>query len=93
LELKQLKSLEHYLRDLIDKNLWEKVMLALALGVGAGVILSPDMGFVTESTSTPGSIRFTILRCRLNNFKFNLLKEGDELWHGISNLLNCPRKE
>jgi TetR/AcrR family fatty acid metabolism transcriptional regulator len=34
-----------------------------------------------------GSMRFTILRWRLNNFDFNLTKEGDELWKTIGTIL------
>ncbi len=51
--LQQLKSLEHYLRHLINKHLWAKVMFALLLGVGAGVLLSPNVGIVPENISTP----------------------------------------
>lgn len=51
MELKQLKSLEHYLRLLIDQNLWAKVMLALALGIVVGTLLSPNMGLVPENMS------------------------------------------
>jgi len=39
-----------------------------------------------------GSMRFTILRWRLNDFKFNLIKEGDELWNAINIILKCPKE-
>jgi len=39
-----------------------------------------------------GSMRFTILRWRLNNFDFNLTKEGDKLWDTIRKILKCPKK-
>jgi len=39
-----------------------------------------------------GSMRFTILRWRLNDFNFNLIKEGQLLWEAISKILTCPKK-
>mgnify|MGYP002713123994 CR=1 FL=1 len=36
-----------------------------------------------------GSMRFTILRWRLNEFNFDLIKEGKLLWIAISKLLKC----
>lgn len=39
-----------------------------------------------------GSMRFTILRWRLNDFNFNLIKEGEALWSAISKILTCPKK-
>jgi AcrR family transcriptional regulator len=38
-----------------------------------------------------GSMRLTILRWRLNDFKFDLIKEGDELWIAINKVLQCPK--
>jgi AcrR family transcriptional regulator len=38
-----------------------------------------------------GSMRFTILRWRLNNFDFNLKKEGKNLWNTVSIILICPK--
>jgi AcrR family transcriptional regulator len=38
-----------------------------------------------------GSMRFTILRWRLNNFNFNLINEGQELSIAISKILTCPK--
>lgn len=38
-----------------------------------------------------GSMRFTILRWRLNEFNFDLIKEGNLLWEAISKILKCPR--
>ncbi|MEJ6736733.1 MAG: TetR/AcrR family transcriptional regulator [Flavobacteriales bacterium] len=38
-----------------------------------------------------GSMRFTILRWRLNNFDFNLTKEGDKLWETTRKILKCPK--
>ena len=39
-----------------------------------------------------GSMRFTILRWRLNEFNFDLRKEGILLWEAISKVLKCPMK-
>jgi AcrR family transcriptional regulator len=39
-----------------------------------------------------GSMRFTILRWRLNDFNFNLIKEGEALWNTVSKILACPNK-
>jgi AcrR family transcriptional regulator len=39
-----------------------------------------------------GSMRFTILRWRLTDFKFNLLDEGELLWKTISKLLKCDKE-
>lgn len=40
-----------------------------------------------------GSMRFTILRWRLNEFNFNLTQEGNELWLTIEKILKCPQKK
>ncbi|MBL4593479.1 MAG: TetR/AcrR family transcriptional regulator [Flavobacteriales bacterium] len=39
-----------------------------------------------------GSMRFTILRWRLSNFDFDLVKEGDKLWNTINKILRCPKE-
>lgn len=51
MEFKQLISLEHHLRKLIDKNLWAKVIVSLFLGIGVGWLMSPNMGIVPENIS------------------------------------------
>jgi len=51
MEFPNLKSLNHNLQLLIEKNLWAKVLLALLLGVIAGVILSPEIGWFKTATS------------------------------------------
>ena len=50
-EIKSLKSLNHYLRKLVENRLWLKVIIALFLGVGAGLLLSPQNGWITKSTA------------------------------------------
>ena len=39
------------------------------------------------STLIMGSMRFTILRWRLNEYNFNLVKEGENLWVALKKLL------
>jgi len=51
MELTSLKSLNHYLQSLIEKRLWAKVLLAIALGIGVGILFSPSVDIVSESTS------------------------------------------
>lgn len=50
-EIKTLKSLNTYLQKLVEGKLWLKVIIALFLGVGVGVILSPGFGWVPINTS------------------------------------------
>lgn len=40
-----------------------------------------------------GSMRFTILRWRLNDFNFELKEEGNELWNGVKLILKCPKQQ
>lgn len=51
MEFKPLKSLEVYLQSLVEAKLWVKVLVALGLGVLAGFVLSPNMGWFSESAS------------------------------------------
>ncbi len=70
MEFKPLKSLETYLDALIKGKLWVKVIVALALGVVAGILLSPGIGLfsapVTESIGSwlalPGKIFFKLVQ-------------------------------
>lgn len=48
-----LKSLHIYLQKLVEKRLWLKVIIALVLGVGVGVLMAPSTGFVPEDVSEP----------------------------------------
>lgn len=50
-EITSLKSLSHYLQKLVKSRLWLKVLIALFLGVGFGLLLSPSFGWVSEETS------------------------------------------
>jgi len=46
-----LKSLNSYLQKLVEGKLWLKVIIALFLGVGVGLLLSPQNGLVSESVA------------------------------------------
>lgn len=47
-EIKSLKSLNHYLLKLVESRLWLKVIIALFLGVGFGLLLSPQNGWISK---------------------------------------------
>lgn len=48
MEFKQLKSLEVYLQSLVEGRLWQTIAIALLLGAGVGVVLSPATGWASE---------------------------------------------
>ena len=50
-EVKSLKSLNHYLVKLVESQLWLKVIIALFLGVGFGLLLSPQNGWISKETA------------------------------------------
>jgi|TARA_R110002074_G_scaffold401395_1_gene599428 Na+/H+-dicarboxylate symporter len=50
-EVKSLKSLNHYLVKLVESRLWLKVIIALFLGVGFGLLLSPQNGWIAKETA------------------------------------------
>ena len=52
-EIKTLKSLNTYLQKLVEGKLWLKVIIALFVGVGVGILLSPSMEWVPVSISQP----------------------------------------
>ncbi|MBW6482910.1 MAG: dicarboxylate/amino acid:cation symporter [Vicingaceae bacterium] len=52
MEYLSLNTLSHYLQKLVSSKLWVKVLVALALGVIAGVMLSPNFGWVSKELST-----------------------------------------
>ena len=47
-EIKTLQSLNTYLQKLVEGRLWLKVVIALFLGVGFGLLLSPQNGWVSK---------------------------------------------
>jgi hypothetical protein len=51
MEFKPLISLEHYLQSLVQSKLWIKVIVALVLGVGLGLLLSPSVGIINNDTA------------------------------------------
>ena len=50
-EIKSLKSLNHYLLKLVESRLWLKVIIALFLGVGFGLLLSPQNGWISKEAA------------------------------------------
>ena len=50
-EIKSLKSFNHYLIKLVESRLWLKVIIALFLGVGFGLLLSPQNGWISKETA------------------------------------------
>lgn len=50
-EVKTLKSLNTYLQNLVEGKLWLKVIIALFLGVGFGLLLSPQNDWISNETS------------------------------------------
>lgn len=49
-QIKTLKSLNIYLQKLVEDKLWLKVIIALFLGVGFGLLLSPQNDWLDNST-------------------------------------------
>ena len=47
-EIKTLQSLNTYLQKLVEGRLWLKVVIALFVGVGFGLLLSPQNGWVSK---------------------------------------------
>ena len=50
-EIKTLSSLNTYLLKLVEGRLWLKVVIALFMGVGFGLLLSPQNGWVGKETA------------------------------------------
>ena len=50
-EIRSLKSLNTYLQKLVENRLWLKVIIALFLGVGFGLLLSPQNGWLSKDTA------------------------------------------
>lgn len=50
-EIKTLKSLNSYLLRLVEKRLWLKVIIAMTLGIGFGVLISPEVNLVPENVT------------------------------------------
>jgi Na+/H+-dicarboxylate symporter len=51
MEFKPLISLDHYLQSLVKSQLWIKVVVALVLGVGLGLLLSPSVNIINEAAA------------------------------------------
>ncbi|MFP4698494.1 MAG: dicarboxylate/amino acid:cation symporter [Eubacteriales bacterium] len=49
---KSLKNITKGLNELLRTRLWLKILIALFLGIGFGILFSPDVGLVEEVTSS-----------------------------------------
>jgi len=54
--------------------------------------IRPDLSPSQLADIVMGSMRFTILRWRLNNFKFNLREEGNQLWETMGKIVKSSGK-
>ena len=70
----------------ILKNKKERIEKIIKLGQSDGSIRS-DANVGQLATIFMGSMRFTILQWRLNDYRQNLRKEGEELWNTIKKLI------
>lgn len=52
MDFKPLISLEHYLQSYVKSKLWIKVIVALIIGVGFGLILGPNANLVDDKIAT-----------------------------------------
>ena len=67
---RDLKTLSIKLKGLVKEHLWVKIIIAMLLGVGVGVLLSPSSGLVSHSISSgiaewvalPGQIFLTVIQ-------------------------------
>lgn len=50
-EITPLKSLDTYLRKLVEGRLWLQVIISMVLGVLVGIVLSPELGWVSPRLS------------------------------------------
>ena len=50
-QIKDLKSLVVYLQRYVDRRLWLKFLIAMASGVGIGILMCPDSGLINEDIS------------------------------------------
>jgi len=51
MDFKPLISLDNYLQSLVQSRLWIKVVVALVLGVGLGLLLSPSVNIINEDAA------------------------------------------
>lgn len=49
---KPLKQLTNYLDSLVKTRLWLKIIIAMMLGIGVGVVLGPSLGLIDNSVSS-----------------------------------------
>lgn len=51
INIQPLNELSIYLNHLVKKRLWLQVLIAMFLGIGLGLLLNPEIGFVQQETS------------------------------------------
>src|SRR5690606_27832089 len=81
---KTLGALTGSLRYVREAKLWIQVLIAMALGIGCGVLLSPDMGFVSQNLSDilgawiglPGSLFLAIIQMIVVPLIFTSIIQG-----------------
>ncbi len=71
---------------MIMKQKAKTVAKIVEKGQQQGVIRN-DISAEQLTTTIMGSMRITILRWRLSNFEFDLIEEGEKLWHTIELLI------
>ena len=70
LQLDSLKNLSSHLQRLVEGRLWLKVLLAMAAGIGFGLLLGPGVGWVAPKTANliarwvalPGSLFLAVIQ-------------------------------
>lgn len=56
-QIKDLKSLVVYLQHYVDRRLWLKVLIAMASGVGIGIVFEVRSALVLHSTVTDPTLK------------------------------------
>lgn len=50
---RNLKHLAHYLEGLVAGRLWARILIAMVLGIGVGIVLGPTVGWFPERWARP----------------------------------------
>ena len=85
---------EKVLSDVVLKIMTQKkkmIEMIVSIGQKDGSIRK-DIDASYLSSFFMGSMRFTILRWRLNDYDFDLINEGVSLWGAANKLLTCKEK-
>jgi len=85
---------EQALSDAVLKIMNQKKMMIemiISIGQKDGSIRK-DIDAAYLASFFMGSMRFTILRWRLNNYNFSLIHEGEKLWDAGDKMMTCNLK-